>query len=131
MALLSDHVIDLDIIRSEIDASFRQWSADTDAHLLNKALRVRNQRLASLSRVAHRAWFIVSAPYKAEREWWQSALGGDVVLLDPGLAECKRRAIQRGTPLAIKGAYDWYEKSRRSWSRNKRIEFTQDGRVVW
>lgn len=42
-------------------------------------------------------------------------LGGEVVLLNPGAQECRRRALQRGTPLAAQGVDAWYARSERHW----------------
>jgi len=116
----SDIVIDLDSIKRGLCPGFRHWEPEVDAALLAEALRVRNAMLASLEgRTTGRAWFIVAAPTEAERQWWQGKLGGYVLLLHPGLEECKRRAIIRDTPLAIAGIDDWERKAREPWPREE------------
>jgi hypothetical protein len=113
-----DLVIDLDTIQMTLNPSYRHWSQhEMDSSLLYRAIRVRNELLGSLSRrTTGRAWFIVSAPSKAERDWWNSKLGGDVILLHPGVNECKRRAIIRGTPLAQDGIDRWERNALRPWA---------------
>lgn len=85
-----DLVIDLDLIRAEI--------AGTGIHQPNEvhtaaALERRNEMLRSLSKptIYHRAWFIIGAPTREERETWQHKLNARVVLLDTPLHECIRR----------------------------------------
>jgi hypothetical protein len=111
-----DTVIDLDGIMTAIEPRYRHWAGYLDRMLLNRAIRTRNALLGNLKRQPFgRAWFIVSAPSQAERQWWQGKLGGQVILLHPGVAECKRRAIARGTPLAVQGVDDWERSSRLHW----------------
>lgn len=113
-----DITIDLDVIAATVRPGYVQWSGSLSDHELNKALRIRNAMLGSLERQTRgQAWFIVSAPTKAEREWWQDKLGGEIVLLNPGFDECKRRAVERGTPRAVKGVDDWERASRSPWTR--------------
>jgi len=109
-------VIDLDSIMTELDPSYRHWSGYLDRVLLNRAIRQRNALLGDLKRQSFgRAWFIVSAPTPAERAWWSGKLGGGVILMQPGFAECKRRAVARGTPLAVQGVEQWERASREHW----------------
>jgi hypothetical protein len=111
-----DVVIDLDAILSSLRPEYQHWSGIQDGQLLSRAVRIRNSRLADLSRATSgRAWFIVSAPSKAERDWWATKLGGEVLLLNPGIEECKRRAMARGTPLAVQGIEKWARKARETW----------------
>lgn len=111
-----DRVIDLDEIALGVDAAYRPWSGMLQGDLLRKAIRVRNAMLGTLSRKSRGvAWFIVSAPTEAERTWWNETLGGDLVLLHPGVDECKRRAVARGTPQACSGIDEWERKSRLPW----------------
>ena len=115
-----DITIDLDSILMSLRPGYRHWSGALDGELFNAAIRVRNAMLGSLARKDRgRAWFIVSAPTQAERDWWQSKLGGEVILLHPGVDECKRRAVTRETPNAIKGVDDWERASRKPWSPDK------------
>lgn len=124
-----DTVIDIDRIAQSIEPGYRQWEGMLDDALLNKSLRVRNEMLASLSRASRgKAWFIVSAPTQEERSWWHGKLGGELVLLDPGAEECRRRAIKRGTPAAIAGIATWYRRSQRPWLiRGRKREIGEDG----
>lgn len=115
-----DVVIDLDGIMRRINPAYQHWAASLNAELLNKAIRVRNAMLGSLARQTNgRAWFIVSAPSRAERDWWRAKLGGEVLLLHPGAEECKRRAIARGTPKAIDGVDKWEASSKAPWAPTK------------
>jgi hypothetical protein len=112
-----DMVIDLDGIMMRLDPSYRHWSGMLTQDLFNKAIRVRNSLLGSLDRRDRgQAWFIVSAPTKAERDWWHRKLGGEMILLHPGADECKRRALQRGTPDAARGVDEWERASRAPWA---------------
>lgn len=112
----SDTVIDLDAIALALRPDYRHWQGMLTRELLFKAIRVRNAMLGSLSRQDRgRAWFIVAAPPAAERAWWQKQLGGELVLLDPGREECKRRARARGTPNAVAGVDAWHKASVTPW----------------
>lgn len=112
-----DTVIDLDTIARDLSPTYTLWTGQLTGQLFNQAVRVRNAMLGSLERKTNgNAWFIVSAPTKAERDWWQSKLGGQVILLHPGVEECKRRAVQRGTPRARIGIDQWELNARRPWS---------------
>jgi len=72
-----DIVIDLDDIALGIDASYRPWEKLFTPGLLNESIRRRNEALGALSKArTGKAWFIVSAPTTAEREWWRGKLGG-------------------------------------------------------
>ena len=120
-----DTVIDLDAIRFELDPSFKVWSG-TDG--LKAGIRKRNDMLGDLSRATKGSgWFIISAPTRAERKWWADKLGGQVVLLDPGKAECVNRCRARGTPQAIEWIEDWHRRSALPWKRAVRIETGVDG----
>jgi hypothetical protein len=111
-----DIVIDLDTIQRKLNPAFRSWAERTNSKLLRRAIKIRNMMLAHLSaRETGCAWFIVSAPAPKERDWWQRKLGGEVVLLNPGLEECKRRAYARGTPLAAGGVSLWATRSELPW----------------
>ena len=109
-------MIDLDVIAAALDRNFRPWQ-ETNFDLLRRALKMRNLLLLRLAKPREgNAWFIIGAPSKLERDWWQLRLGGEVVLLNPGAEECKRRALERGTPNAVQGIDDWYERSGHGWS---------------
>lgn len=116
-AKMHDHIICLDTIMQDLSPRYQHWAKALDKHLLNAAVRERNARLGALKQAATgQAWFIISAPTQAERDWWQGKLGGEVVLLHPGVEECRRRAMARGTPRAVDGINLWEAKSRAAWS---------------
>jgi hypothetical protein len=115
-----DIVIDLDAICMKLKPGYQHWSTSRDddvrLSLTGRAIKVRNQMLLHLANAkTGNAWFIVAAPTQEERDWWKAKLGGVVVLLNPGLQECKRRAIARGTPLAIAGIDLWETQSEQPW----------------
>lgn len=111
-----DVVIDIDAIALSIRPGYVHWHGMMDGELLNKSLRMRNAILGALARREEgAAWLIVGAPTEHEREWWNSKLGGRVVLLDPGSDECKRRAVERGTPAAVDGVDRWYKFATLPW----------------
>ena len=110
-----DWIIDLDVIQSQLDPNFRPW-LETNFRSLRRAINLRNQMLVKLTGLEKgKAFFIVSAPTRNERDWWQLHLGGEVVLLSVASEECKRRAIARGTPQAVQGIDDWFAKSEQFW----------------
>jgi hypothetical protein len=122
-----DTIICLDTILTELKPTYQHWTRSLDPTLLNRAIRLRNARLSNLAHArSGRAWFIVSAPTQGERDWWQGKLGGEVILLHPGVEECKRRAIARGTPQAVEGIQDWERKSRRPWKATTRTQTTAE-----
>jgi hypothetical protein len=114
-----DIIIDLDAICMKLQPGYQHWSSRGDEYrgkLIGRAIRLRNIMLARLPHAqSGRGWFIVSAPCPEEQDWWKAKLGGEVLLLNPGLQECKRRALARGTPRAVAGIDDWYDKSERAW----------------
>lgn len=128
-AAFADMVIDLDVIAEGIDPSYAQWTGALTPSLLNRAIRARNAMLGALERKRDgKAWFIVSAPTHAERDWWQAKLGGELVLLHPGVSECRRRAIARGTPKAVDGIDEWERAARSPWRRKtERAPIGEDG----
>jgi hypothetical protein len=112
----ADTIIDVDAIAASINPSYKPWEGMLEDLLFRQTIRARNAMLGSLDRKAGgKAWFIVSAPSPKEREWWQSKLGGTVVLLSTDPTECKRRALVRGTPKAIEGIDDWMRKAKEPW----------------
>lgn len=127
-----DVVVDLDAIMAIVQPGYRPWTL-TDPAMLNRAMRVRNELLGSLSnRPGRVAWFVIAAPTLSERMWWKEQLGGSIVLLDPGQAVCIERAGKRGTPGAVPGIRRWYADARGVWSgpakrRPPRQAFDADG----
>lgn len=114
---IADVVIDLDSILQRIEPSYIHWNGMVTSFLLNSGIRARNAMLGALSKATRgRAWFIVSAPSSSEREWWRKKIHADIVLLNPGIDECKRRAEMRGTPRAIDGIVEWDRKSKLPWT---------------
>lgn len=109
-----DTVIDLDRITQRLTG--RPGHHRGTAHL-DAAIRVRNAMLGGLARSqAPRAFFIVSAPAPAERQWWTDKLGGDIVLVDPGQSTCQARILDRGTPWLTQAVADWYRRAKAPWS---------------
>lgn len=112
-----DLVIDLDDIMARLHPGFRAWQTMVDQELFNRAIRVRNAMLGSLSRAkVGQAFFIVAAPTQAERAWWASKLGGRLILMRETVDVCKARAVARGTPAAVAGVDRWVEASRLRWA---------------
>lgn len=113
----ADTRIDFDTIAHEIEPTYRPWVTSLDRVLTSRVLRIRNAKLGSLKRhTLGQAWFTIPAPTKAERDWWQAKLGGQVLLLGTPPDECKRRAVARGTPSAAAGVDAWVAKAGRPWS---------------
>lgn len=84
-----DIIIDLDVIKADL-AGTAIYSAEP--RWTGPALEERNRLLRSLATAtAPRAWFIVSAPEPAERDWWQRQLGGTVHVMDADEATCIAR----------------------------------------
>lgn len=124
-ASAADTIIDLDSIFADLEPTYRPWSGATPKLLLDQGIRARNAILGSLSRkTSGQAWFIVSAPTEAERGWWAEKLGGTTLLLDPGKAECKRRAMARGTPKAAAGIDEWHQAAARPWRKESKVKQT-------
>lgn len=116
-----DVVVDFEVILKRFDPQWSPWRGTTAPDLFNRAIRARNSMLGSLCRLPHsscRAFFIIAAPTLGERQWWERTLIGDVVLLHPGVEECKRRASVFG-PAAVAGVDRWTLQSRLSWSLPK------------
>jgi len=113
----ADTIIELDTILNELSPGYKHWSSDVlDKDLFNKGIRVRNAMLGQLHSASKgSAWFIVSAPTSAERAWWGECLGGKVVVLNPGIVECTRRALARGTPHAVSGVLAWERAANSPW----------------
>lgn len=92
----NDLVIDMDAIRIELGIGSDQWDTST----LERSLKRRNELLEQLATSsAPRAWFIVSAASNAERDWWQSALQPErlvVVLASQALCLHRINASRQG-----------------------------------
>jgi HNH endonuclease/AAA domain len=122
-----DILICVDTILQSLIPGHTHWHGNPPKQVFNKAIRIRNRLLASLAdRRMGEAWFIVSAPTQQERQWWQGKLGGEIVHLQPSADECKRRAIQRGTPNAIEGIRQWFQSSKLPW-KAKPSGYGEDG----
>lgn len=109
-----DIVIDLDDILVAVSGERRHA---VSKRWLPKALELRNGRLRALhtERAAGRAFFIVGAPAKDERDWWQSNLGGQVVVLDVPADECLRRLADDPARAGLASRYagtvrEWWER---------------------
>lgn len=120
----NDIVIDLDQISARLDPSFKPWQL-RQGDSLGAAIRERNSIIGTLAKAkVGKAWLIVSAPTKAERDWWQSKLGGKVTLLNPGYSTCITRCRARGTAAAIEGVADWYRRAGEPWGKAKKAVTT-------
>jgi len=87
-----DIVIDLDAIKARL--SGHHWYHPQSDIRLDDAIHERNQRLRALAyeKAAVRAWFIVGAPARSEREWWAKSLGNcSVIVLDVAPEVCLER----------------------------------------
>ena len=108
-AQTGDLVIDLDSLIRKYSPQHLQWQSPVSPDILSQAIRDRNALLGTLAQAkTGQAWLIVAAPAQAERDWWTAQLSAQAILLDPGPAECKARALARGTPRAIPGIERWY-----------------------
>jgi 5-methylcytosine-specific restriction protein A len=102
-AAAGDEIIDLDDCFTVVCGVHGH---DADRKHLGAAIRVRNKMLASLAgKRAGRAYVIVSAPTRAERDWWAETLSADIHLIRPeGGVIGKRNISERRKQLAA----DWY-----------------------
>ncbi len=112
-AAVGDLVIDLDAIMQDITGKPVHHTGKAG---LRQALERRNGILDSLAsdRSDRRAWFIVSAPAASDRRHWHGMLGGDLVVLDIPLEECKRRILADQSRAGqqermIRAATDWWK----------------------
>lgn len=114
-----DIVIDLDAIKAEL-AGCAIYSAEP--RWTGPALEERNRMLRSLAVAvqemdSNHAWFIVSAPEPAERDWWQRELGGTVHVMDTDEAMCvarinaDHRRIGHRERMTARAA-EWFAKAR-------------------
>jgi len=111
----ADLVIDLDVIASQLSGEpLHSW----DDRWLHPALLKRNDLLGSLSRPTtyRAAWFIVSEPTAARRDWWHRMLKPKaIIVLETPEAQCLANAakdadrIQKQTADAIVSWWFRYE----------------------
>lgn len=88
----SDVVIDLDDIGNEIAPSRRGNYHDWDRRKLGQALYIRNARLADLSRAKRgKAYLILTAPRRADRQWWIDKLNAQSVVMATPADVCIER----------------------------------------
>lgn len=81
---------------------------------LNAAIRLRNSKLADLSRKrSGKAYVILSAPSQGEVDWWVTKLGATHTLIDPGLPVCLRRI----SPSRRHLAESWYRRQGLAWGK--------------
>jgi hypothetical protein len=117
-ASAEDVVIEFDAIAKRLSADHRAWRGIAP-DLFNRTIRTRNALLGSLARLRGEtcsAFFVIGAPTLGERQWWQRKLGGAIVLMDPGVEECRRRALATRLPQALAAVDRWRAASRLSWS---------------
>ena len=86
-----DTVIDFDVIREKVGG--RKW--DDNPIITRKAFAYRAKMLRGLKDKTHgRAWLIVTAPTRGERETWIKALGSaKIVTIDTPADECIARIM--------------------------------------
>lgn len=117
-----DIIIDLDEIKARL-AGTTMYSAE--ARWTGPALKERNRLLRELSDLPGlegSAWFIISAPEQAERDWWQRQLGGTVHVMDTDKAECIRRINADHRRIGhrermIRRCQEWFSTARGEGSR--------------
>ena len=122
-----DQVIDLDECFAMVCGTHGH---DADKRHLSAALRVRNKMLANLASERHgTAYFIVSAPTQAERDWWADKLGAEVHLIAPPLDDILSRDIG---PRRKRLASEWHQAAAKNeWAPPKRVrEVGLDGYPV-
>ena len=86
-----DIVIDLDEIQARLSGA---PIYEARIEWFGPALAERNSRLAALTMESpsRLAWVIIGSPSAGQRQWWQTQLGAEsVVLLNTTADECKRR----------------------------------------
>jgi predicted kinase len=113
-----DTIIDLDLCRQSVGGAPWVSSPEID----RRAFKLRADLIHSLStKTEGRAWLIVSAPSKQERDTWLQALGpmASMVLLDVPADVCKQRIDEDpGRARARKSLHDavdrWWIKHRLS-----------------
>lgn len=87
-----DVILDLDDLIEELTGTHGHLTTDG----VSEALWLRNKRLADLAKAKEgRLWLIVSGARSDDRIWWANKLDAEVVLLNPGEAECLRRVRLR------------------------------------
>lgn len=112
----TDVVVDLDLI---VGGTVPQ---QLTRQQLDGALTRRNKLLGTLKHLrTGKAWFVVSAPTQDERDWWQSKLGGEVRVLDPGIEVCLARCIERKTEFQVPIIQQWY-RPQKWWAKDLRRE---------
>lgn len=120
-----DVFVDLDDCFTEVCGTHGH---EADRKHLSHALRYRNKLLANLANKATgKAYFIVSAPSRKERDWWAEKLSAQVHCVDPGL----RVIEQRITGTRLQAAKAWYARAKSNdWHNPNRQGFNEDGTPV-
>jgi len=127
-----DLIIDLDTIASGLAGTTRHAWRRSD--WLTLALKARNALLMQLGEEAsvyQRAWLIVGAPNRLEREWWRDRLHPErIVVLETGQDTCLDRLFadpERRLNRAVStvGIHGWWQRySRRANDEVVRISAT-------
>jgi 5-methylcytosine-specific restriction protein A len=99
-----DIIIDLDLIKSEISGSPKYFPVSKA--ILDKAIRRRNEALESLQFVhnhGQKAWFIVSAGKRSDRDLWKRILHPvQTIIMIPSKEECIDRIERDRSRLLLK-----------------------------
>lgn len=108
-----DHIVDHDLIATRVLGSPRAWRHPKG--IRDQAEQIVHQHINAIAQADDiTAWIIRCAPEPRRREALASLLRAEVHVIDPGLAECLRRAAadQRppGTAHAIR---QWYARAQR------------------
>lgn len=109
----TDLILDHDLIAASL-GSRRRWHHDP--HLAAQAQQVYQTNLIRIAKAQHgHAWIVRCLPDWRERQALAAYLNAEVMLIDPGLHECIRRARRdrrpRGTERAIRS---WYAASQQA-----------------
>lgn len=112
-ACKGDIIIDVDTIAAELGFFSREQSE----YQLERVLDVRNERLRALAHASPlaTAWYIATAASRKLRDWWMDTLNADMILLNPGLAELKRRVMLTRSAdwnRQYRIILQWYERER-------------------
>lgn len=106
-----DVIIDLDDCFTEVCGVHGHHAPE---EYLDAAIRLRNYKLADLSRKADgMAYVIVSAPSDDEVRWWLAKLGARHRMLNPGMTTCMARIAPNRRHLVER----WFDRAGKAWGK--------------
>jgi 5-methylcytosine-specific restriction protein A len=106
-----DVIIDLDECFAEVCGVHGHYAPREH---LDAAIRLRNAKLADLSRkVGGTAYVIVSAPSEDEVRWWAEKLGAHHTRINPGLSTCLARIAPHRRHLVDQ----WFARAGLGWGK--------------